>query len=612
MKAKKIIIPVSIIAGIAAIGVAIAALGSSASNVAYADTIRIQQKTIENKISVSGIVESAEVKKVYSKLSYPVEKVNVSVGDTVKKGDVLCTISTDDLQQQILQQQYTVESSGLNEEYSLSSAEEKYNDALEAYENGENPSVMSAEKTVEQAEKALENAKKNEEKGIDVTLPDSMDNASKQVENAKKAYENSVEEYNEAKSKLENYPLAVKQLQDTLNELEERYKLVCSTDDIIELKNAKARYENARNKKEHLEMYGVVYSIKEAEDITTEYTAAKAALSEIEAKYDKENIKEQLDAARIKYEDAIDGLEQACEAAEKAMETAEDAYENAVKAYEKTELTNEDTKTDYSDAVKDAEKALEEAQKKYELAVEQAEAELAALKKAAEQQRTLSGLNDPQLTMLENLKGKLEYAVVVAPCDGVVTAVNAEEGVMANGVIFIIEDLSNLQISASVGEYDIPYVGEGMQAIVKCDAVSGVEYGGKVTNVAPTGVPGNSGTSYAIGADVDGEDGKILVGMSAKLSIISDKRENALTITYDALTTDENGNDAIYIAEKDESGVYHAKLVTVEIGLETDYEIEIISSEISAGMYVLTNTTMLSDGDVVVINDSETESEVSE
>ena len=209
--------------------------------------------------------------------------------------------------------------------------------------------------------------------------------------------------------------------------------------------------------------------------------------------------------------------------------------------------------------------------------------------------------------MLENLKEKLGYAEVVAPCDGVVTAVNAEEGVMATGAIFVIEDLSNLKVSASVGEYDIPYVAEGMSATVKCDAVTGVEYDGKVSSVAPTGVPGATGTSYAIEADIDGEDGKVLVGMSAKLAIISDKRENALTITYDALTTDDDGNDAVYVAEKDENGVYHAKLVTVEIGLETDYEIEIISSEISEGMYVLTNTTMLSDGDMVMINENETE-----
>ena len=71
-----------------------------------------------------------------------------------------------------------------------------------------------------------------------------------------------------------------------------------------------------------------------------------------------------------------------------------------------------------------------------------------------------------------------------------------------------------------------------------------------------------------------------------------------------SVRNDENGNDAVYVAEKDENGVYHAKLVTVEIGLETDYEIEIISEEISEGMYVLTNTIMISDGDMVMINES--------
>ena len=56
MKARKIIIPVSIIAGIAAIGAAVAALSSSASSVSYAETSEIQLKTLENTISVGGLL----------------------------------------------------------------------------------------------------------------------------------------------------------------------------------------------------------------------------------------------------------------------------------------------------------------------------------------------------------------------------------------------------------------------------------------------------------------------------------------------------------------------------------------------------------------------------
>lgn len=41
----------------------------------------------------------------------------------------------------------------------------------------------------------------------------------------------------------------------------------------------------------------------------------------------------------------------------------------------------------------------------------------------------------------------------------------------------------------------------------------------------------------------------------------------------------------------------------MQIGLETDYEIEVISSELKAGMLVLTDTTLLSDGAVVMVNE---------
>ena len=606
MKAKKIIIPVSIIAGIAAIGAAIAALGNSASTIAYADTIKIQEKTIENQISVSGTVKSGDVKKVYSKLNYPVEKISVSVGDAVKKGDILCTISTEELQQQILQQQTTVDNSGVSEEYSVSSAEEKYLDALEAYENGENPTIISAEKTVTQAEKALEKALREENLGLDSTIPNALESADNQVKTAKDAYDKSVEAYDKAVAELkpENHPATIKQIYDTLEELKERYELITSGEEIDELEQARHRYEAAKAEKSRLATYAPDYAAGISDEVNEEFTAAQKELAEMEEKYNKKSVKKQLDSTQVQYDNAIEGLEKACDAAETAMNNAKTAYDNAVKSYEKTEKSNGTTEENYSIAVKNAKEALEDAKEAYDLAVQQAEADLAALKKAAEQQRTLSGLNDPQVIILENLKEKLEYAVVVAPCDGIVTAVNAEEGVMATGAMFVIEDLSNLVVSANVGEYDIPYVAEGMTATVKCDAISGAKYDGKVSSVAPTGVPGNTGTTYAIEADIDGEDGKILVGMNAKVAITSDKRENALTITYDALTADEDGNDAVYVAEKDENGVYHAKLVKVEIGLETDYEIEIISDEISAGMLVLTNTTMLSDGDMVMVNES--------
>ncbi len=613
MKARKIIIPVSIIAGVAAIGVGIVALGSAAAAPSYAETVKIQQKNLENKISVSGTVESSDTQKVYSKLAaYPVEQVNVKVGDTVKKGDVLCTIDTEELQHQILQQQATVDNSGVSSDYNLSEAERQYNEALEKYENGENTSVVSAQRAIEQAEKNLEDAKRKENFGKDTTLPSNMQNADANLKNAEAAYNNSVKAYEKAVKELEpeNYPANVKTVYDSIEEYKGYLKIVQTKLYNKELEDALARYNKANDVYTQVKESPEAYSSGYIESATSEYTEAKQNYETIKNKYDEDNIKDRIEEYETQLKSLTESLEDVKDSAETAMENAKRAYDKALEDYGNTESQNSSSEENYGIAVKNAEDALEDAKKDYDRVVAQAESDLAALRKKAEQQRTVSGLNDPQVIILQNLKDKLEYAVITAPCDGVVTAVNAEEGAVSTGPLFTIENLNDLKITSSVGEYDIPFVSEGMSAVIRCDALGGAEYSGSVSDVAPTSIAamssGSSGASvnYKIETDVDGEDGKLLVGMTTKVNIISEKRENALTITYDVLTTDENGNDAVYIAEKGEDGVWRAKLVTVQIGLETDYEIEVISDELSEGMLVLTNTTMLTDGATVMIDEN--------
>lgn len=606
MKARKIIVPVSIIAGIAAIGAAIAAMSSSASSVSYAETSEIQLKTLENTISVGGTVESSESKKVYSKLTYPVEKVNVSVGDSVKKGDVLCTISTEDLQQQILQQQASVESSGISSDYNLSEAEERYTEALEKYQNGENTTLINAQKAIDQAEKALEDAKRQEELGLTSSLPTNIRSAEDNIESAKANYDNAVKAYDKALKELEpeNYPANVRAVADSIDEYKESLRIVEKKLYNAELEAAYAKYNTAKGNYNTAKENS--YDQSSLEELQEAYAAAKQEYETLQSKYNEDNLKKQIETAENQLESLIEGLEAARDSAEISVENAKLAYDKAVADLDNIKDQNSNTEESYGIAVKNAEDALATAKSDYENAVKQVESELSSLKKQAEQQRTISGLNDPQVIILQNLKDKLEYAVITAPCDGVVTSVRAEEGLIAEGPLFVIEDLDNLKISSMVGEYDISGVSEGMNATVRCDALNGAEYGGKVITVSPTSdaSAASTGVNYKIETEVDGEDGKLRVGMSAKVDIVSERKENVLTITYDSLTTDENGNDAVYIAEKGDDGVWRAKLVPVEIGLETDYEIEVISSELKAGMLVLTDTTLLSDGMIVTVNET--------
>ena len=611
MNAKKIIVPVVIVAGIIVIAVAVILLGNAASKVSYADAVKIEQKSLADKISVNGTLESSEKKNVYARLNYQVEKINVSVGDRVKKGDVLCTIDTDELQQQILQQQATVDNSGVNSDYNLSEAEQRYADALADYQNGESSAVLNAAKALEQAEKNLDEARRQESAGTGTTLPSNLQNAENSLESARLTYENSVKTYEDAEKNLkpENYPADVKKIYTELKEAKERLNIVEKKHINKELEDAKRRLDDAE-KEYMMTLYPGYISDTDAKKIETEYNNATANYETVKAKYDEVTIKELIKSLQPQYDSAVENLEKARDNAKTSMDNAKIAYDNARNNYNSVSKQGGNSEESYSVAVKNAEEALETAKNDYDIAVRQAESNLASLKKAAEQQRTVSGLNDPQVVMLQNLKDKLEYAVVTAPCDGIITAVNAEEGAVAAGALFTIEDIDTLKISAEVGEYDIPYIKEGMAATIKCDALGSEEFEGRITDVAKTPVAGSaystqSGTNYNIKVSINSDDERLLAGMNAKISIVTEEKAGALTITYDALTTDDKGNDAVYIAEKGADGVYRAKLVNVDVGLETDYEIEIISPEIKEGMYVLTNTGTLIDGATVMIDESE-------
>ena len=65
--------------------------------VTIVETADIKKGTIENILSVSGTVESAETKSYFADVAAPVEKLNVKLGDKVSNGDVLYTFNEKEL-----------------------------------------------------------------------------------------------------------------------------------------------------------------------------------------------------------------------------------------------------------------------------------------------------------------------------------------------------------------------------------------------------------------------------------------------------------------------------------------------------------------------------------
>lgn len=172
---------------------------------------------------------------------------------------------------------------------------------------------------------------------------------------------------------------------------------------------------------------------------------------------------------------------------------------------------------------------------------------------------------------IEDYQDKLANYVITAPISGLVTNVSVEEGNgFAGGTVMVIQDTETLKISATIDEYDIPNIKLGQRVVIKTDATREDELMGYVSFIAPTsttmangGVSSSSQASAAAAASqssnsanfeieitVITKDERLMIGMSAKLNIVVDQVSNVLTVPYDAIQTNAQGENYITVIDE--------------------------------------------------------------
>ena len=128
---------------IAAVLVLRAVLGgkkAAGSTYQFVRTSTLQKTSLTDSVSVNGTVKSgyeASVTVADSAKLYKVSEVKVAVGDTVKKGDVIATLDTSDLEKQI------------------ESAEESYGDTLKSAQTSYDRATADLETSTVQHENSL-------------------------------------------------------------------------------------------------------------------------------------------------------------------------------------------------------------------------------------------------------------------------------------------------------------------------------------------------------------------------------------------------------------------------------------------------------------------------
>ena len=207
--------------------------------------------------------------------------------------------------------------------------------------------------------------------------------------------------------------------------------------------------------------------------------------------------------------------------------------------------------TNLSLAVSDAESNLIKAQAQYEQAKAQNDndkilfnknfmSELDFITSKTNLESAVSNLQSAK-TALERAKTNLTYAYIYSPINGKVINRNVEEGQtvassFSSPTLFeIAENLSNMQILASVDESDIGQIKVGQEAKFSVQAFPNKEFIGKVVQIRLNSQVVQNVVNYTVVINADNKDNYLLPGMTATIDFYVEQKNNVLLVPNAAL-----------------------------------------------------------------------------
>lgn len=194
---------------------------------------------------------------------------------------------------------------------------------------------------------------------------------------------------------------------------------------------------------------------------------------------------------------------------------------------------------------------------------------------------------------LKQARIDLDYTKIISSVDGVVISREVEEGQTVAAsfetptLFNVAEDLTKMQIEASVVEADIAKVKEGQKVYFSVDSFPDETFAGKVVQVRNNPITTSNVVTYEVIISVDNKDMKIKPGMTANVEIVTAEKKDAMLVPNKALrfyVTDEDGQVKRY----NDKGIWlmrggKLQRETIATGVSDDDKTEIISDKIKVG-----------------------------
>lgn len=223
---------------------------------------------------------------------------------------------------------------------------------------------------------------------------------------------------------------------------------------------------------------------------------------------------------------------------------------------------------------------LDAAQSTYEQAVAQLAVEEASVEQAQ--------------ASLDEAKVNLEFTDIVSPVDGVVLSRNVDVGqtvaaAFQTPTLFVIaEDLTEMQVTASVSESDIGPMHEGLAAHFSVDAYPDRTFEGVVSQVRSAPISVQNVVTYEVVIDVDNRDGTLRPGMTADVTIVTAEKESVLAVPARALRFRPDEAEDLPSLAAGRGRLWKVRgerdlvPVDVELGLRGETSVEILGGDVDS------------------------------
>lgn len=595
--------------------------------------IILKKGDVVNSINENGKVVSSTSTDIFAEKESPVSSINVKVGDEVKEGDIIATLDSSAIDEEIAKKKASARANNKTVGAGIAAAKKRLDEAVENRSNGTNAGIVAAKASVEQsldayksAQKTYEDYKNSLEKQYNPEIvgeKNSRENLAYGEKSSQLKYNQLINDFSDNKKKSsENRVLAqdcnsrIDAIQSRIDDLTRK-----STDIGIRMSDVQNEISDIGSKGQSYKEQGSDVNKNEAKKLEDDIISKRQELNSLtryqeEIKIELSKLSDELASAKSqkeKYTSEADALDKEIDSQRKNLDQMSIDIEKA----------HDDLKSDADKSIK-ASQARDDQLKTYKLAMDTAEnsykAALVSLKSAqtsADNEISMlrdalnsanANSNNLDEVELKYLNEELEKTKIRALKDGTITKIDAKEGEVPKSAIARIETVNKLKIESLIKEYNVKDVKIGTKVIITSDALSDEEFEGKVSFINPTpeDLDPNSQSkdvNYKTEIDISKEDSeKLSPGMSLRVKYILSEQED----TYHVPTTaifNRDGKDYVLALKKDGNNTYKIANVEVKKGLENDFETAIKGKDLKRDMKVLSNTQGYGEGQIINISE---------